>query len=246
MNLFKITKMDFINTAKNPTLFLCNTIFPLILIGIFGFIAKKGYGTTVTSYDYYGVTMLVYSVFNIALTTSNTFMEKNLKKGNVRLIYSPTYTSNIFFSKILASFLFGAVCYTVLMILEDKILGINLGGKNFIYVLVLIIFFTFLMCCLGAFMCCIFKSEEAANKFMSPLVTLFAIFGGMFFPVDSLGSIVRNLSYVSPVKWINECIFRIIYDGDLSMFAPIIIVFAVISVILIILCKITFKPEEYV
>ncbi|NYC92382.1 hypothetical protein [Clostridium acetobutylicum] len=99
MNLLKITKRDFINTAKNPTLLLCNTAFALLLIGIFGFITKNSYGNTVTSYDYYGITMIVYFIFMIPLTTSNTFMEKKIKPGNVRLVYSPTHTSIIFFIK---------------------------------------------------------------------------------------------------------------------------------------------------
>lgn len=246
MNLFKIFKMDFMNTAKNPTLFICNTVFPLLLILIFGFIAKDTYGTKVTSYDYYGITMTIYFAFNIALTESNTFMEKRIKPGNVRLIYSPTRNSNIFLSKILACSAFAAICYTILMIIEDKVFKIKLGGENFIYVLILVLIFIFFMCCFGAFMCCILKSEEAANKTMSPFLTLFAIFGGMFFPIDSLGSVVQKMSYISPLKWINDCILKIIYDKDFSMFIPTVTVLLVGSMVLILLCKIAFKPEEYV
>ncbi|URZ14303.1 ABC transporter permease [Clostridium felsineum] len=246
MNLLKITKRDFINTAKNPTLLLCNTAFAILLIGIFGFITKSSYGRNVTSYDYYGITMLVYFIFMIPLTTSNTFMEKKIKPGNVRLIYSPTRTSNIFLSKILASFLFAISCFICLLILENSLLGINVGGNNFIYIILIVIFFTFALCCFGALMCCIFKSEEAANKIMSPIITLFSIFGGMFFPVDSLGSAVKFLSYLSPAKWVTECIFKIIYDNNFSLFIPFILACIVISLIFILLCKITFKPEEYI
>lgn len=246
VNLFKIFKMDFMNTAKNPTLFLCNTVFPLIIILIMGFITKGGYGTKVTSYDYYGVTMTIFFVFNIALTESNTFMEKKIKPGNVRLIYSPTHTSNIFLSKILACSAFAAICYTILMVAEDKIFNIKLGGENFIYVLIVILIFTFFMCCFGAFMCCIFKSEEATNKIVSPVLTVLGIFGGVFFPIDSLGSTVQKLSYISPLKWINDCILKIIYDKDFSMFLPTVIALLLGSAVLTLLCKVIFKPEAYI
>lgn len=246
MNLLKISKLDFMNTVKNPTLFLCNTILPLILIGVMGFISKGAYGIKVTSYDYYGVTMMLYTVVSMGLTTANTFMEKKIKKGNIRLVYSPTHTSCIFISKILSTFVMGTVFYTILMVLEQKVLNINLGGSNFIYVLVIIIAFTLLMCSFGALMCCIFKSEEAANKFQSPVTMLMAVFGGLFFPVDSLGKTVVKISYISPFKWINECIFRIIYNSDFSLFIPVVVSLIIGSIILIILCKISFRPEAYV
>ena len=246
MNLFKMFKMDFMNTAKNPTLFLGSTIFPLITMLIMGFITRGSYGTKVTSYDYYGVTMTIFFVFNIATTEANTFMEKKIKPGNVRLIYSPTHTSSIFLSKILACSAFGGICYTTLMIVEDKVFNIKLGGENFIYVLMLTLLFIFFMCCFGAFMCCIFKNEEVTNKIMSPILTVLGIFGGVFFPIGSLGSAVQKLSYISPLKWISGYILKIIYDKDFSMFLPTTAILLVGSIILMLLCKLLFKPEAYV
>ncbi|AUN03119.1 ABC transporter permease [Clostridium botulinum] len=247
MNLLKVIRIDIINILKNPILVLYNTIYPLMLIGLFGFIANGNYGGEgITSYDYYGVTMIIFTVLFIALTASNTFMEKKVKKGKVRLIYSPTSKTVIFLYKILSTFIFATVLFTMILVIEKDILGINLGGKNFIYVLSLLIAFNLLMCSFGAVMCCIFKSEEATNKFLSPVSMLLALLGELFFPVDSLGKTVQKLSYISPVKWINECIFKIIYDKDFSMFVPTIVICIGSSLIFMILCQITFKPEEYI
>ncbi|MBY6756706.1 ABC transporter permease [Clostridium botulinum] len=247
MNLLKVIKIDIINILKNPILVLYNTIYPLVLIGLFGFIANGNYGGEgVTSYDYYGITMIIFTVLYIALTASNTFMEKKVKKGNVRLIYSPTSKTIIFLSKIFSTFIFASVLFTIILIIEKYILGINLGGENFIYIIALLISFNLLMCSFGASMCCMFKSEEATNKFLSPINMLLALLGGLFFPVDSLGKTVEKLSYISPVKWISECIFKIIYDKDFSMFVPTIAICIGSSLIFIILCQITFKPEEYI
>ncbi|ENK1243531.1 ABC transporter permease [Clostridium botulinum] len=246
MNLLKVTKIDIMNILKNPILVLYNTVYPLLLIGLFGFISNGNYGGEgVTSYDYYGVTMMIFTVLLITLTAANTFMEKKVKEGNIRLIYSPTYKSEIFLSKILSTFIFATVLFNMILIIENNVLRINLGGENFIYVLILLILFNFLMCSFGAAMCCIFKSEEATNKFLSPISMLLALLGGLFFPVDSLGKTVEKLSYISPVKWISECIFKIIYDKDFSMFVPTIAICIGSSLIFIIFCKITFKPEEY-
>lgn len=246
MNLLKIMKVDFLNTVSNLSLVFSNTIFPLVLIGIMGFISRSSYGNTFTSYDYYGVTMLIFTVSYMGTITANTFMEKRIKKANVRLIYSPTHTSCIFLSKIFSSFIFGLITFTALMIFEQKVLNINLGGSNFIYVYAVIICFAFFMCCFGAFMCCIFKSEEAANKFQAPIFMIMPIFGGLFFPLKSLGKTVNEISCISPWKWVNECIIKIIYDSDLSYFVPVVSTFIIGSIVLIILCKITFKEEAYI
>lgn len=246
MNLLKVIKIDIVNILKNPVLVLYNTIYPLLLIGIFGVITNGSYGQGVTSYDYYGVTMMVFSVLYISMTTANTFMEKKIKNGNIRLIYSPTSKTTIFLSKIVSTFIFASVIFTITLIVEEKILGINLGGEDFIYIVFLLIAFNFLMCSFGAFMCCIFKSEEATNKVLSLLNLIIALLGGLFFPVESLSKAVEKISYVSPVKWITESIFKIIYDKDLSTFTPTIAICIGGSIMFIILCQITFKPEEYV
>ena len=246
MNLFKIIKFDFVNIVKNPVLLLCNTLCPIALIAMMGFITKSAYGSKVTSYDYYGVTMMIYTVMNITLTAANTFMEKKIKSCNIRLIYSPTHTSCIFLSKIISTFLVGSISFTAILLLEEKLLNVNLGGSNFIYILVVIILFTFFMCAFGSLMCCIFKSEEATNKFQSPILMLMAVFGGLLFPIESLGKAVTNISYISPVKWINECVFKIIYNNDFSLFMPVVVALIAGSLILMVLCKIIFKPEAFV
>lgn len=78
------------------------------------------------------------------------------------------------------------------------------------------------------------------------VIMLFIFFGGVFFPVYSLGKIVESISNLSPLKWITECIFRIIYDNDFSIYLPTIGVMLVSSIICIVICQIIFKPEEYV
>ncbi|MCS4482500.1 ABC transporter permease [Clostridium botulinum] len=81
------------------------------------------------------------------------------------MIYSPTSKTIIFLSKIFSTFIFASVFFTIILIIVKYILGINLGGENFIYIIALLISFNLLMCSFGASMCCIFKSEEATNKF---------------------------------------------------------------------------------
>ncbi|AAK81334.1 ABC-2 type transport system permease protein [Clostridium acetobutylicum] len=247
MNFIRIVKFDFKNIIRNPMLLFFNTIFPLILIGSIGFVMKNGYGSfNVTSYDYYGVTMMIFTAFIICITASNTFMEKSVKKGNTRIVYAPVSKAEIYLSKIISTYILGSIFYSIIIVLGKYVLNINYGTRSTIYIIILINMLTLFGCCLGVLFCCIFKSEEGANSVLQIVIMLFIFFGGVFFPVYSLGKIVESISNLSPLKWITECIFRIIYDNDFSIYLPTIGVMLVSSIICIVICQIIFKPEEYV
>lgn len=98
----QILKRDFLNMLFNPMWVFYDTVFPLMLILILGFLNSGAYGNEVSSYDYYGVAMILYIVLNTATLSANGFMEERIKKGNMRLIYSPLPKSYIYLSKILA------------------------------------------------------------------------------------------------------------------------------------------------
>ena len=54
VRFIKILRQDLSNIFHNPTLIFSNTILPLVLIGVLGFITKSGFGDTpVNSFDYY-------------------------------------------------------------------------------------------------------------------------------------------------------------------------------------------------
>ena len=45
MRLLKILRQDLEKILRNPVLIFSNTILPLILIGVMGFVTKGGFGT---------------------------------------------------------------------------------------------------------------------------------------------------------------------------------------------------------
>lgn len=247
MNFIKIVKFDFINILKNPTLIIVNTIFPLILIGIMGFVTKNSYGSwKVSSYDYYGVTMMIFTALMIAMTATNTFMEEKVKKGNTRIAYSPVSRIEIYMAKLISTYILGTISYSMILLVGQFIFKINFGEGNILYIMLLINILALFGSSLGIMFCSIFKKEETANSIMQIPILLFVFFGDSFFPAASLGKIVQKISYFSPIKWVTECAFKVIYDNDFSIYVPTIIVMLIASITCIIICQITFRPEEYV
>lgn len=247
MNFIKIIKFDLENILRNPMLVIFNTIFPLILIAVMGFVTKGSYGSmNINSYDYYGVTIMIFTALFICMTATNTFMEEKVKKGNARIVYAPVSKTEIFLSKLISTYILGTISYSIILIICQYFFHINLGGKNVLYIMLLINMLSLFGCSLGTLFCCIFKSEQGANSTMQIAIVLFVFFGGVFFPIASLGKFVEKISNISPVKWVTECAFKIIYDNDFSIYLPTLVLVFAGSIICILICQIIFKPEEYV
>lgn len=240
-------KRDFINIALNPMLFLYNTVFSFLMIVVLGFLNRGNYGNTgLDSYDFYGITMLIYAALNASTTAANSFMEKSIKTTNLRVIYSPIRLSDIYLSKILATFAFTSVCLIGVVTASSLLLGVNYGGAYIPGVILLLLLFNLFSSALGVFMCCIFKSEELSNKILSLVNTLLSVLGGLFFQMDGLGNGVRFISRMSPVKWVSEGIFKMIYDQESGFYLPTCIILAALTLLLVFGCKKTFKTEDYV
>ncbi len=121
-----------------------------------------------------------------------------------------------------------------------------MGGSNFIYFVLLLNVFGFCGCCFGTMFCCIFKNEEQANSIMQIPLFLSIILGGVIFQIHRFGSFLNRLSWLSPVKWVADCSYQIIYDNDLHLLYPVMIGLLVLSFFFIGVCHILFKPEDYI
>lgn len=166
MRFFAIFKRDFKNMLFSPMMLLYMTVFPMALVLVLGYLNSGTYGSKVTSYDYYGISILVYCAFGMSCNAANNFMEAHIKASNMRIIFSPVNTSYIYISKILATFSFSAICLFPVVGILNIALNVNFGSK-FIYVLILLMLLSLSSSAVGILFCCIFKSEELANKILS-------------------------------------------------------------------------------
>ncbi len=245
--MFTVFKRDLKNLFLSPVLFIYNTLFPICIILILGYLTNGDYnGKSFSAYDYYGVSIMVFGALFVAMTAANSFMEERVKTSNLRIMYSPINISTIYISKILATFVFFSGCSIVTMLFLKIVFNVNYGGDYIGYVLIVLAMLNLFSCTLGVLFCCLLKSENLANKTLSPFLNIFVILGGVFFQIDNFGDVVAKISYLSPVKWVNQGIFKIIYDKDLSFFTPTVIILVVLTVLCLVLCKLTFKVEDYV
>lgn len=247
MILWTLIKQDFRNLITTPVVITVCTVYPWFLIGLFGFIFSSLYGSEgITAYDYYGVTMMIYMI-TISLTiTPNTFMEKRLRQGNIRIAYAPISKVTIYMSKIISSYLFMGISFSINMALMNCFKMVNFGGENFIYVLGLMMTFLFFSVTIGGAACVIIKNEELTNTILSNFANVLAFVSGMFFPVDNLGKTVSSIANLSPIKWILDLSFRVIYDNNFQHYNLIVMGLLLLSLAALVVMHFNYKPEDYI
>ena len=242
----RIFAIDLLNLFTNPMWMAYAIAFPIALILILGFLGSGSYGSAVTSYDYYGVAMMVYGIFNAATFSANSFMEERIKSPNMRIVYSPVRLWYIHFSKVLATTVFCSATYFSVATFMHFVVGVNYGGADFWALVIIALLSIFFFSALGVLFCCMLKSEGAANNVLSLLINIFAVLGGIFFPIDALGKALSTASWISPAKWILAAWLQIIYDGDFKMFLPACAALALLSVAFVFLSAKLFRGEEYI
>ena len=238
--------LDLVNLLTNVMWVVYAIAFPLALVMILGYLASGSYGASVTSYDYYGVSLMIYAIFNVATYSANSFMEERIKSPNLRIVHSPLSPFAIHFSKVLASFLFCLVSYSIVTLFLWLVMDVNYGGSYFVYLYLIMSLAIFFFAALGVMVCCLLKSESLTNSILSFLLSVLAVLGGVFFPIDSLGTVAAFISWLSPAKWILTCCFQIIYDHNLKLFIPTCGVLIVLSIVAVSLSSRLFKVEDYV
>lgn len=247
MRFLNLMKQDLRNLLTNPTALLFCTIYPIFLVLLFGFLFSDLYKSGgVTSYDFYGVTMLFYLSTQAATITPIAFMEERTKKANMRIAYAPISRVSIYLSKLITTFLFIEIAFLVQISILNITGLVNYGGENFGAILLLLTLLLAFSVSLGGAVCSAIKSEDLSNKILGIIINTLAIFSGVFFPIAELGQLAESISNLSPVKMIITTAFQIIYDSSFAEFAPTIIITLISTTVLIYIIHKKYKIENYI
>lgn len=243
MRYLRVLYLDMKNLFTNIAWVFYAVFFPLLLIVILGYLTSQDYGGQIRSYDYYGVTLMIFSILNTGTIAANSFMEERIKQGNMRIVFSPIPSSWIYISKIIASAIFDLICHLFVITLLILVFQLKIGSHGGLLVIMMMIGELF-GGTLGVCLCCILKSESLCNQILSLVIQLAAALGGVFFSLDRFGDIFMKLSYISPIKWMIQSCFLCIYD---SMTMPIYLcMIALITgiVICLYICQKTWHGED--
>ena len=244
--LFKIIQRDTMNLLTNPMWIFFSLMYPILLVAVLGFLTGGLYGDYFTSYDYYGITLLLFSTMYAATFSANSFMEEKIKKANLRIVYSPIRNWFIPFSKAIAAFLFTTIFYSIAAVICQLLFQIRFGDEKLLQIWLLFIGMNLLFSCIGVLMCCIFKSEGVANQILSILTVALAMLSGFLFQVANLGETFVKISNWLPTTKVAQTIFEMIYDQNSSNFSSVLLMLVAFSILILTVSMILFNGEEYV
>lgn len=245
---FKILlKQDFRNIISMPVIINFSLIYPMLFIIVLGFVFKNMYTTDiVSSYDFYGVSIMIFVILTSVTITPNVIMEETVKEGNIRISYAPVSRFSVCMSKIISSFVFLAVSFTLDMVILKSFNIVNYGkGREFFSVWGIFMMFLLAAITFGAAACTIIKSENMTNKILSLITEVLGILSGLFFPIDRLGKSAERLADLSPIKKVTDNVFEIIYDGKLNGYGSTMIILAIIVVISITVALYNYRVEDF-
>jgi len=247
MKFLVLLKHDIKHLISNQGNVFMFTIFPVVMVLLFGFLFSNMYkGTFVSAYDFYGVTMIFFTAMMGATVPANAFLEKTIKEGNTRIFYTPVSRVQIYLSKILACFIFISTLLIVDVIVLSLLGIVNFGGISILHIILLLAAFVLFLILLSSAICVTIRSEEITNTIISNSMSVLALLSGIMFPIASLGEWADKLSNFSPLKWVLNSTFELIYNGGSPNYVLILVGLIALSIPLLFVVHKNYRPEDYI
>jgi len=194
--------------------------------------------------DYYAVTMITLIIMYATMTGSYSITGERTTKTESRMVITPVTKYQIFIGKAIGCVLVTVLQILIVFLFSKYVLKINWGDN--ILVVLLILFSEIVMAIsLGTGMALITKNESASNGILNALVPIMIFLGGGYVPLDQFQSKALNLiTQVSPIKWTNEAILKVIYSNDMSTVAQTLIINFSVILVFMFISIFLFRREE--
>jgi ABC-2 type transport system permease protein len=168
------------------------------------------------SLDYYAVTMLTLILLYASLTGFwGVKTEQGMKTGS-RILCAPVRKHEMLAGKVMGGILVTFVQACVVILFGKYILRAD-WGQDLATIFILIFAQSVMAISLGTGIAFLIRNEGAASGVLNMIIPIIAFFGGNYVPLEVMGKDIGRFSVISPVKWVNDAIFRIIYDADYSL-----------------------------
>lgn len=170
---------------------------------------------TPTATDFYAVTMLTLILMYASLFgASRARAERRLGTAD-RIVSAPVGRAQLLVGKVLGSLITLMAQAAVLIVFSRYVLGAY-WGTHLLTIGVLVVAESVMIVSVGVAVAYLLPSEGATAAVLNTIIPFFAFFGGAYVPLDMMGPAVQRIGAYSPVKWLNQALLGVIYDGDFS------------------------------
>ena len=158
--------------------------------------------------------------------------EKNTKTRD-RIMSGPVRRFEFLIGKTIGAVIVTMLQIGIVLLFSKFVFNINFG--NDIFTIILILISQIIMAVsLGVGLGFIFKNENIAGGILNFIIPVMVFLGGSYAPVDNMGSktFTDIVTYLSPVRWVNQSIIGVIYSDNYNKVGPTILINILIAIIL--------------
>jgi len=209
----RLTKSGLTEIFREPRLFFFTMIFPLLFLGLFGFMSlmmppDASSGLTFFQFEFPGI--LVFSLMSVGILGTAIPIIEMRQKGTLRLFQvTPLSTS---------TFILSSITIRLILSLGQIVLFLVLGGV-FRYVSISTILPVFLisllgiivMITLGFFLSGLFKHVEIASGLLSGLMAPVLMISGVLLPLSIMPKVMRTVAEFIPFAYLADAIRQVMF-----------------------------------
>ncbi len=194
------------------------------------------------SIDYYSITMLTLILMYASLTGMYGIKsEQNMKTGN-RILCGPVRKYEYLTGKVTGGVMVTIVQALIVILFSKYVMNAN-WGSDILTILVLVLAQSVMTISIGAGIAYLVSNEGAASGILNTIIPVIVLFGGGYTPLEQMGEAMVRISVFSPVRWVNNALFRMIYDSDYSLVLPAILINLAVAMVFIMAAAMISRKE---
>ncbi|MFD3156234.1 SagG family ABC transporter permease subunit [Haloimpatiens sp. FM7330] len=195
------------------------------------------------SIDFYSVTMFTMIILYSTATGSMSILSELRRKTLSRMLCSSTSKFKILIGKLLGCFCITGFQCSLVFLFSKYILKARWGTNN-LMILAISASLIFMAVSVGIGLSSLIKNANILSVAINTVIPIFVFLGGGYISLEVFNSNVLNtISNISPIKWTNEAIFKMIYGNDFSFVSTAIIINLVVAFIFLLAPIVTLRKD---
>ncbi|MBB6675015.1 ABC transporter permease [Cohnella nanjingensis] len=194
------------------------------------------------SIDYYAIAMTTMIALYAAMSASSLIRGERSRNTAIRLSAAPVSKSEIFAGKIIGCLFSNLICVLAVVLFSKYVFKAD-WGDHFGMVFLVLLSEVLLAVSLGLGLSYFFKGETARSIVMI-FTQLASFLGGAYFPIGDADNFMGAVTNLSPLRWANVAINKIIYSNELGAALPAIGLNLAIAVAFLAIAIISMRRRE--
>lgn len=168
------------------------------------------------SWDYYGVVIVTMMILYVMIVPLCLFSYDFDHQVVQRICITGFKLSHYYIARIVSSLILEIIIIAPIFLFTYFVLGTN-WGDQIVFIGLSLILTALMAVMLGTLIYSIVKNyEKSLILIQTTIIPLWSILGGNYIRLNSENAVINTILWTSPLRWLNQGIFRAVYIDELS------------------------------